>query len=82
MSHHTTGAQHAAPLPLFLAARHQPLPRAPTSARTVLHDDLHDADGEPRACIVLPGRQLPLDPQSIPAALAALAHMEAAHVGR
>lgn len=75
----TTSAQHAAPLPLFdWAARHH---RPATGARIVLRDDLRDAEGEPRACLVIPGRRLPLAFPSIPAALAALAHMEAAPHG-
>ena len=61
------------------AARNRP---PATSARIVLRDDLRDAEGEPRACIVIPGRRLPLAFPSIPAALAALARMEAAHAGR
>jgi hypothetical protein len=70
-----------APLPLFAwAARHQPRPTG--AAHVVLRDDLRDANGEPRACIVIPGRRLPLAFPSIPAALAALACMEAAHAGR
>jgi hypothetical protein len=79
MSRRTASARHAAPLPLFAwAARHQ---RSATGARIVLRDDLRDADGEPRACIVIPGRRLPLAFPNIPAALAALAHMEAAPHG-
>lgn len=76
----TTAARHAAPLPLFAwAARNH---RAATGARLVLRADLPDADGEPRACLVIPGRRLPLAFPNIPAALAALDRMEAAHAGR
>lgn len=79
MSGRTTSAQHAAPLPLFdWAARHQ---RSATGARLLLRADLRDADGEPRACLAIPGRRSPLAFPSIPAALAALARMEAAHAG-
>jgi hypothetical protein len=53
-----------------------------TGARIVLRDDLRDADGEPRACLAIPGRRLPLAFPNMPAALAALARMEAAHAGR
>lgn len=77
MSRRTTAsAQHAAPLPLFAwaARNHRPAPRA----SIVLRDDLRDAEGEPRACIVIPGRRLPLAFPNIPAALAALAQMECA----
>jgi hypothetical protein len=74
-------APHAAPLPLFeWAARRQ---RSAASApRLFLRADLRDADGEPRACLSIPGRRLPLAFPSIPAALAALAHMEAADARR
>jgi hypothetical protein len=73
-------AQPAAPLPLFAwaARQHRPAP----VARLVLRDDLRDADGAPRACIVFPGRRAPLAFPTIEAALAALQRMEAAHAGR
>jgi hypothetical protein len=73
-------AQPAAPLPLFAWAARQPRP-APV-ARLVLRDDLRDADGAPRACIVIPGRRAPLAFPTIAEALAALQRMEAAHAGR
>ena len=70
-----------APLPLFAwAARRQQC--TTTAGRIVLRDDLRDAEGTPRACIVTPGRRLPQAFPSIPAALAALGRMEAAHAGR
>ncbi|WP_372620865.1 hypothetical protein [Falsiroseomonas sp.] len=56
--------------------------RNTSGARVILRDDLRDAEGQPRACLVIPGRPLPLAFPSIPAALAALAQMEAAHAGR
>lgn len=56
-------------------------PSAATGARLVLRHDLRDAAGEPRACLALPGR-LPLAFPSMPAALAALAWVEAGHAGR
>jgi len=51
------------------------------AARIVLRADLRDAEGEPRACIAIPGRP-PLAFPSISAAYAALNRMEAAHAGR
>ncbi len=78
---HTTNALHAAPLPLFEWAARRQRSAAP-APRLILRADLRDADGEPRACLAIPGRRLPLAFPSIPAALAALAHMEAAHAGR
>lgn len=54
---------------------------APTGARLMLRYDLRNADGEPRACIVRPGRA-PECFLSIPAAVAALSRLEAAHAGR
>lgn len=69
------------PLPLFAWAARQPRAAA-TGARLILRDDLRDAEGQPRACLAIPGRRLPLAFPSIAAALAALAHMEAAHAGR
>lgn len=68
------------PLPLFAWAALHHRPHSPR-ARIVLRDDLRDAEGEPRACIVMPGRRLPLAFPNIPAALAALAHMEGAPHG-
>jgi hypothetical protein len=78
---HASTAPQAAPLPLFAWAARQPR-HATTGPRLILRDDLRDAEGSPRACIVIPGRRLPLAFPSIPAALAALARMEAAHAGR
>jgi hypothetical protein len=49
---------------------------APNGAKLVLRHDLRDAAGEPRACLALPGH-LPWAFASLPAALAALARMEA-----
>jgi hypothetical protein len=51
-------------------------------ARLLLRSDIRDADGEPRACIAIPGRRLPLAFPSVAAALAALRQMEAARAGR
>lgn len=48
------------------------------AAKLVLRDDLRDADGQPRACIALPGRRLPIAFPSLGAALAALREMERA----
>jgi len=84
---HTPRANIMHPAPLLdwierQKALERPRRLAPTSARVVLRDDLRDAEGQPRACIVIPGRRLPLAFPSIPAALAALARMEAAHAGR
>jgi hypothetical protein len=62
------------------AARRQRI--AATAPRLILRADLRDADGEPRACLTIPGRRLPLAFPNIPAALAALARMEAAHACR
>ena len=77
----TASTKQAAPLPLFeWAARRQP--SAANAPRLILRADLRDADGEPRACLSIPGRRLPLAFPSIPAALAALAHMEAADARR
>ena len=77
----TTTAPHAAPLPLFeWAARRQR--SAASVPRLILRADLRDADGEPRACLAIPGRRLPLAFPSIPAALAALTRMEAADARR
>ncbi|WP_281244666.1 hypothetical protein [Falsiroseomonas stagni] len=42
-----------------------------------------DADGEPRACIAIPGRRVPLAYPNLAAALAALRDMEPPpHAGR
>jgi hypothetical protein len=68
-------------LPLFAWAERRRR-RATTGARVILRHDLPDAEGQPRACIVIPGRRLPLAYSSIPAAFAALERMEAAHAGR
>lgn len=83
---HRPRAKVMRPAPLLdWIERHKAVERtrrpAPTGARLMLRHDLRDAAGEPRACIVMPGR-LPVAFPSIPAALAALAHMEAAHAGR
>jgi hypothetical protein len=56
--------------------------RSAPGARVILRDDLRDAEGQPRACLAIPGRPLPLAFPSISAALAALARMEAGHHGR
>jgi hypothetical protein len=70
-----------APLPLFeWASRRQRI--AATAPRLILRADLCDAEGEPRACLSIPGRRLPLAFPNIPAALAALARMDAAHARR
>ncbi|WP_270934418.1 hypothetical protein [Falsiroseomonas oryzae] len=84
---HAPGAKAVRPAPLLdWIERHKAAQRdrrpAPAGVRLVLRDDLRDAEGQPRACIVIPGRRLPLAFPSIPAALAALAHMEAAPHGR
>lgn len=50
--------------------------------RLTLRADLRDAEGQPRPCLILPGRKLPIAFPTISAALAALARMEAAHAGR
>lgn len=73
-----------APLPLFqwIAPEPPPPPRRDCGARLVLRNDLRDADGEPRACLTIPGRRLPLAYPNLRAALAALKNMEAAHAGR
>ncbi|MDO9501997.1 MAG: hypothetical protein Q7J52_18010 [Falsiroseomonas sp.] len=59
-----------------------PPPRRDSGARLLLRADLRDADGEPRACIAIPGWRLPLAYPNLRAALAALRTMEAAHAGR
>ncbi|HJS85710.1 MAG TPA: hypothetical protein VJ779_09630 [Acetobacteraceae bacterium] len=65
----------SAPLPLFAwAARQQR--RTVGGPRLVLRDDLRDPDGEPRACILIPGRRVPLAFPNISAAVAALRRME------
>ena len=69
-----------APLPLFAYAAAHPHARRSVS-RLYLRFDLPDADGQPRACIVTPGEPVRAYP-SLPAALAALAIMEAAHARR
>jgi hypothetical protein len=50
--------------------------------RLTLRPDLATADGEPRACLALPGRPLPLAFPTLAAALAALRDMEARTDGR
>jgi hypothetical protein len=47
-----------------------------TGARVILRADLPDAEGEPRPCIALPGRKLPLAFPRLADALAALREME------
>lgn len=55
----------------------------PTNApRLTLRDDLRDADGQPRPCLILAGRTAPIAFSSITAALAALRKMEAPDAGR
>ena len=48
------------------------------AAKLVLRDDLRDAEGQPRACLALPSRRVPIAFASLGAALAALREMEAA----
>lgn len=50
--------------------------------RLTLRPDLATPDGEPRACLALPGRPLPLAFPNLAAALAALRDMEARTDGR
>ncbi len=69
-------AMTPAPLPLFTWAAQHPRPRA-MGARLLLRADLRDAEGEPRACIAIPGQRVPLAYPNITAALAALRAMEA-----
>lgn len=69
-----------APMPLFVWAAANQRPRR-SAARLYLRTDLRDAEGQPRACIVTPGEPVRAYP-SLPAALAALAIMEAAHARR
>jgi hypothetical protein len=79
--HRPRRARTPAPMPLF--DWHPPAPRrTPCGARLMLRDDLRDAEGEPRACLVIPGRRLPVAFPSITMALAALATLEVAHAGR
>jgi hypothetical protein len=83
----TPRAKPIRPAPLLdWIERHQAAERGgrpvTTGARLMLRYDLRDAAGEPRACIVIPGRRLPLAFPSIPAALAALANMKAVPHGR
>ena len=51
-------------------------------ARLLLRDYLCDAEGEPRACLEIPGWRLPITFPSIAAALTAPIHLEAAHACR
>ncbi len=53
-----------------------------TAPRLTLRDDIRDAEGQPRPCLIWPGRALPVAFNSIPDALAALDRMEAARAGR
>lgn len=69
-----------APMPLF-DWRLPPSRPCATEARLLLRDDLRDAEGNPRVCILIPGRRAPLAFPTITAALAALERMEAAYVG-
>lgn len=58
----------------FIAAR----PAGSTACtRVMLRDDLRDADGQPRICLDVPGRRLPLAFPSLAAALAAARILEA-----
>jgi hypothetical protein len=66
-----------APMPLFEWRPPAPRPRL-TGARLLLRDDLRDAEGNPRACIALPGQRHPLAFPTLAAAVAALRAMEAA----
>lgn len=79
--HRLRRAMTPTPLPLFAwAARH---PRAPAiGARLLLRADMLDAEGEPRACIAIPGQRVPLAYPNLAAALSALRAMEAAHATR
>jgi hypothetical protein len=71
----TTKPESPASLPLFeWAARRD---AAPPRARLILMDTARDADGMPRAALLIPGRRLPTAFPSLAAALAAQAHMEA-----
>ena len=70
-----------APLPLFAWAARQPRP-APSRPRLVLRDDLRDAEGRPRACLIIPGRRAPLAFSNISGALAELRRMEASACSR
>lgn len=82
----TPRAKPIRPAPLLdWLEQHKAMERAQrlttSGARLMLRHDLRDADGQPRACLAIPGR-LPVAFASMPAALAALAHIEAAHAGR
>ncbi|MGG5890185.1 hypothetical protein ACLF3G_24000 [Falsiroseomonas sp. HC035] len=68
-------------MPLFAwaAQNHRVVP---FGARLQLRADLLDAEGEPRACITIPGQRIPLAYPNIGAALTALRTMEAAHACR
>lgn len=83
---HRPRAKAVQPAPLLdLIELHKAKERArrptTTGARLMLRHDLRDAAGEPRACLIIPGR-LPVAFTSIHAAYAALDKMEAAHAGR
>lgn len=54
----------------------------PHTPRLTLRPDLATPDGEPRVCLALPGRPLPLAFPNLAAALAALRDMEARTNGR
>ena len=64
----------AAPLPLFAWAARQQRPTL-GGPRLVLRDDLRDPDGEPRACVLIPGRRVPLAFPSVSTVVAALRRM-------
>ena len=76
--HRLRRAMPHAPMPLFAwAASNQRI--LSSGARLILRDDLRDAEGEPRACIAIPGQRVPLAYPNIAAALAALRVMEPPH---
>jgi hypothetical protein len=75
------GAAPAVGLPPESRGAEAPRPRMTSGARIVLRDDLRDAEGQPRACLAIPG-QLPVAFPSISAAYAALNRMEAVQAGR
>ena len=76
--HRLRRAMPHAPLPLFAwAASNQRI--VSSGARLLLRADMLDAEGEPRACISIPGQRVPLAYPTIAAALAALRVMEAAN---
>lgn len=76
MSRRTHATPQPAPLPLFAWAARQHRPNTPRP-RLLLRDDLRDAEGAPRACIVIPGQRAPLAFHTLSGALAELRRMEA-----